>query len=88
MICANPDSQVSAAMQTIMELPILMAFAVFLYLLRRGTKNIRFVPYDEAGNVATWKSDLPSTETSSTGGNQPMPIVNKYTACYMWKRTG
>nr|DAT79404.1 MAG TPA: hypothetical protein [Caudoviricetes sp.] len=29
MICANPDSQVSAAMQTIMELPILMAFARF-----------------------------------------------------------
>lgn len=61
MICANPDSQVSAAMRTIMELPILMAFARFLY---------------------------PSTETSSTGGNQQMPIVNKYTACYMWKRTG
>ena len=29
MICANPDSQVSAAMRTIMELPILMAFARF-----------------------------------------------------------
>jgi hypothetical protein len=28
MICANPDSQVSAAMRTIMELPILMAFAL------------------------------------------------------------
>nr|DAG26544.1 MAG TPA: hypothetical protein [Caudoviricetes sp.] len=28
MICANPDSQVSAEMQTIMELPILMAFAL------------------------------------------------------------
>ena len=28
------------------------------------------------------------TETSHTGGNKPMPIVNKYTACYMWKRTG
>jgi hypothetical protein len=28
MICANPDSQVSAAMQTIMELPILMAFTL------------------------------------------------------------
>lgn len=28
------------------------------------------------------------TESSSTGDNKPMPIVNKYTACYMWKRTG
>lgn len=28
------------------------------------------------------------TESSQTGGNKPMPIVNKYTACYMWKRTG
>lgn len=26
--------------------------------------------------------------TYPTGGGQPMPIVNKYTACYMWKRTG
>ena len=23
-----------------------------------------------------------------SGGSQPMPIVNKYTACYMWQRTG
>lgn len=29
MICASPDSQVSAAMRTIMELPILVAFARF-----------------------------------------------------------
>lgn len=28
MICANPDSQVSAVMQTNMALPILMAFAL------------------------------------------------------------
>lgn len=28
------------------------------------------------------------TESSLTGDNKPMPIVNKYTACYMWKRTG
>lgn len=25
---------------------------------------------------------------TDTGGGQPMPIDNKYTACYMWKRTG
>ena len=24
----------------------------------------------------------------NSGGGQPMPIVNKYTACYMWQRTG
>lgn len=28
------------------------------------------------------------TESSSAGDNKPMPITNKYTACYMWKRTG
>lgn len=27
-------------------------------------------------------------QTYPTGGNKPMPIVNKYTACYIWKRTG
>ena len=26
--------------------------------------------------------------TFTTGGGKPMPIANKYTACYMWKRTG
>lgn len=26
--------------------------------------------------------------TESTGQSQPMPIVNKYTAYYMWQRTG
>lgn len=25
---------------------------------------------------------------STAGESQPMPIANKYTACYMWKRTG
>lgn len=28
------------------------------------------------------------TESSYNGGNKPMSIVNKYIACYMWKRTG
>lgn len=26
--------------------------------------------------------------TYTTGSGKPMPIVNKYTACYMWQRTG
>lgn len=38
------------------------------------------VPYNERVQAGT--------ESSPTGGNKPMPIVNKYTACYMWKRTG
>ena len=25
---------------------------------------------------------------TASGGNKPMPIANKYTACYMWQRTG
>ena len=52
---------------------------------RSGNKEVRYVPYEDAENVATWESDI---MTSSTGGNQPMPIANKYTACYMWQRTG
>lgn len=28
------------------------------------------------------------TEGSYSGGGKPMPIVNKYTACYMYRRTG
>ena len=37
------------------------------------------VPYNER--------EQEGTETSPTGKNKPMPITNKYTACYMWKRT-
>ena len=37
------------------------------------------VPYNER--------EQEGTETSATGKNKPMPITNKYTACYMWKRT-
>lgn len=28
------------------------------------------------------------SECSYSGAGEAMPIVNKYTACYMWKRTG
>ena len=38
------------------------------------------VPYDPGVYAGT--------ESSHTGGSQPMPIVNKYTAYYMWQRTG
>ena len=55
---------------------------------KSGKKEARYVPYEDAGNVTTWESEDPNTETSKTGGNQPMPIVNKYTAFYMWQRTG
>lgn len=51
--------------------------------------------YSEAGAYITPIGRVPynprvqkGTESSSTGGNKPMSIVNKYTACYMWKRTG
>ena len=37
------------------------------------------IPYD-SGRYS-------GTESSYSGGGKPMPIVNKYTACYMWKRT-
>ena len=38
------------------------------------------VPYDP--------SVYAGTGSSYSGSGKPMPIVNKYTACYMWKRTG
>lgn len=38
------------------------------------------IPYSEDRNDRT--------AGSYSGGGKPMPIVNKYTACYMWKRTG
>ena len=37
------------------------------------------VPYNER--------EQEGTASSPTGKNKPMPITNKYTACYMWKRT-
>ena len=40
---------------------------------------IGVVPYNER--------EQEGTKTSPTGKNKPMPITNKYTACYMWKRT-
>ena len=40
---------------------------------------IGLVPYNER--------EQEGTETSPTGKNKPMPITNKYTACYMWERT-
>lgn len=52
---------------------------------RSGNKEARYSPYEDAENVTTWESNI---MTSSTGGNQPMPIVNKYTAFYIWQRTG
>ena len=55
---------------------------------KSGNKETRYVPYEDAGNVTTWESEDPNTETSKTGGNQPMPITNKYTAYYMYRRTG
>lgn len=46
-----------------------------LYITPVGRK-----PYSEDRNDGT--------AGSYSGGGKPMPIVNKYTACYMWKRTG
>lgn len=53
-----------------------------------GTENTRYVPYVESKTTVTWTQSTPSLATSSSGGGQPMPIVNKYTACYMYRRTG
>ena len=39
------------------------------------------------GRVPYVEREQEGTESSPTGKNKPMPITNKYTACYMWKRT-
>ena len=36
----------------------------------------------------TWLEGCEAIYTDATGSGQPMPIANKYTACYMYRRTG
>ena len=39
--------------------------------------------------TTTWSNGSSEViSTYPTGGNKPMPIVNKYTAFYIWQRTG
>ncbi|MDY5202882.1 MAG: hypothetical protein SPH66_02780 [Gemmiger sp.] len=40
------------------------------------------------GTIPYSRRKDPRTGSSYAGKNQPMSIVNKYIACYMWKRTG
>lgn len=53
-----------------------------------GTENTRYVPYVESKTTVTWIQSIASMATSSSGGGQPMPIVNKYICFNMWQRTG
>lgn len=49
------------------------------------------IPGINSGAYSTfsWTADKHAPiSTERTGGNQPMPIVNKYTAFYIWQRTG
>lgn len=41
-----------------------------------------------SGNTGSGGERRYPLATTNSGGNKPMPIANKYTACYMWKRTG
>lgn len=43
---------------------------------------------DKMEDQITWLNGKEAVQTGYAGDSQPMPIVNKYTACYMWKRTG
>ena len=43
---------------------------------------------DQMTGQISWFEGCEAIYTTTTGSGQPMPIVNKYTACYMWKRTG
>lgn len=43
---------------------------------------------DQMTGQISWLEGCEAIYTDATGSGQPMPIVNKYTACYMWKRTG
>lgn len=53
-----------------------------------GKETTRYVPFAESTNVESWPEIIASMRTSICGGGQPMPIANKYTAVYMYRRTG
>ena len=36
----------------------------------------------------TWLNEKEPVQTGYAGDGKPMPIVNKYTAFYIWQRTG
>lgn len=46
-----------------------------------------FVGDQMTGQIG-WYQGKDAVTTASSGGGKPMPIVNKYTACYMYRRTG
>lgn len=46
-----------------------------------------FVGDQMTGQIG-WYKGKDAVTTAASGGSQPMPIANKYTACYMWQRTG
>lgn len=43
---------------------------------------------DQMTGQISWLEGCEAIYTATAGGGQPMPIANKYTACYMWQRTG
>lgn len=43
---------------------------------------------DKMEDQLSWFTGKEPIQTGYAGNGQPMHIVNKYTACYMWKRTG
>ena len=43
---------------------------------------------DKMEDQITWLNEKEPVQTGASGGGQPMPIVNKYTAVYMYRRTG
>ncbi|WP_417066616.1 hypothetical protein [Gemmiger sp.] len=47
-------------------------------------------PYtgDQMTGQISWLEGREAICTTTTGSGQPMPIVNKYTAFYIWQRTG
>ena len=43
---------------------------------------------DQMTGQISWYKGKDAVTTASSGGGQPMPIANKYTAVYMYRRTG
>lgn len=43
---------------------------------------------DKMEDQITWLNGKEAVQTGYAGDGQPMPIVNKYTAFYIWQRTG
>lgn len=74
--------------QTVEQMPAHYHSAFGIGFESRSVDNDQgFTVMRSVGRVDSSGGGL-TERSAEAGGNKPMPIVNKYIACYMWKRTG